>query len=91
MTPAPLLTLAELAARLSCSRELARTLCDRGEIASIRIGTGKRKQYRITEEAIADYLRRAATKTPAASPARKRREGLLSTGYDFLRSQGARV
>jgi len=53
-----LLTFAEVCERLRMSPKTLRKLITSGELVAIRTGNGATSPYRITEEALADYIRR---------------------------------
>lgn len=58
-----LMTLESVAAVLECSYEHARTLCAKGKLPFINIGTGSRVVYRVHPDDLQTYLhdrRRAA-------------------------------
>ena len=61
------LTAAEAAARLGVVPEQVRRLVRGGELAAHRTGSGPNSHYRISEQAIADYIKRHSAPAKAAS------------------------
>ena len=61
------LTVAEAAARLGVVPEQVRRLVRGGELAAHKTGTGLNSHYRISEDAIADYIKRHSGGGQAAS------------------------
>lgn len=84
----PLLTATDVAKRLSLSATTVRALCDAGELKHFRVGAGKRKEYRISEEALEDYLRRSTGQTSNRAAMPRTRQRSLGAGLDFIRSLG---
>jgi len=92
-----LLTAEQVAKKLAVSVTAVRDLCDSGKLPHYRIGTGKKKRYRISPAGLAKYLEGAAGEAPesAARPAtvaaskrpRRSRMAALDDG-EFLRACG---
>lgn len=55
MSTGEILTIAGVAERLKCSKSNARTLITNGRIKSFSVGTGSRKHYRVTPEAVFEF------------------------------------
>jgi excisionase family DNA binding protein len=53
-----LLTATQVRERLGISESKLSELIRTGEIRAMRLGTGPKKQYRITEEALAEFIER---------------------------------
>lgn len=66
-----MLDVATVSERLNLSDDAVRRLCVRGEIQAIRL-PGKRGTYRISEQALADFLAKNIAK-PAPAPSKPRR------------------
>lgn len=54
-----LLTLDEVKTSLKCSYEHARQLCVNGHLAFVDIGCGKRREYRVRRDDLAEFKRSA--------------------------------
>lgn len=66
LTNAPrLLTSQEVAAVLACSHRTATNLIKSGKLPAVRLGEG-RTAYRVSRDALADFITRHATQPPAA-------------------------
>jgi excisionase family DNA binding protein len=86
--PPPLLTASQVAERLAISTTAVRSLCDSGELPSYRIGTGKKKRYRVSPEAVEEYLERSRV-APAVEVVKPRRVNRLEPGgFSLLRAAG---
>lgn len=57
-----MLTIKEVAARLRLNPETVRLHIVSGELAAVKTGPGKTSRYRISEEALADFLKRNTEK-----------------------------
>lgn len=69
-----LLTPAEVAARLRVTPEQVRCLIRTGQLTAVNVGTGPRRPlYRITPDAVAEFLARRGQHAPAARPRPVRR------------------
>lgn len=70
----PLLTPEEVARQFRVTSEQVRCLIRRGQLAAVNVGTGpKRPLYRITPEAVAEFLTRRHRAAPAVRLTRKER------------------
>jgi excisionase family DNA binding protein len=56
-----MLTIKEVAERLRLDPETIRLRIVSGELAAVKTGNGKTSPYRISEEALDDFLKRQAT------------------------------
>ena len=69
-----LLTPSEVAARLRVTAEQVRCLIRTGQLAAVNVGAGaKRPWYRITPDAVNDFLTRRGQLAPQARPSSPRR------------------
>jgi len=69
-----LLTPDEVAARLRVTAEQVRSLIRTGQLTAVNVGTGpKRPLYRITPDAVTEFLARRVQPVPAARPHSPRR------------------
>lgn len=69
---APLLTEREAAALMRVDRRTLRRLVEAGRLRAINVGSGKRRHYRFTQQAIFDIaLQSTASQTAAASSVRR--------------------
>lgn len=69
-----LLTPGEVAAHLRVTAEQVRSLIRTGQLAAVNVGTGpKRPLYRITPEAVTEFLARRGQPAPQARPSSPRR------------------
>ena len=65
-----MLTSAEVCARLRISDRTLRRMIARGDIAAIKLGKGRwGGRYRISEEAVAEYMERQAVEPQTGEPA----------------------
>lgn len=88
--PAPLLTVRQVAERLSLSSTAVYALCDSGELPAFKIGAGKRKRYRIEPVSVEAYLERSKVR-PVVEVARPARAGRVAPGgFVMLRAAGFR-
>ncbi len=53
---ARILTLAEVAERLRCSVSTVKLQIARGNLAAVNLGTASHRHYRVTEQALAEFL-----------------------------------
>ncbi|MFG0261882.1 MAG: helix-turn-helix domain-containing protein [Novipirellula sp. JB048] len=67
-----LLTVAEVAKRLRCKRHLIYGLIRRGDLDAIDLTRGKRASYRISEQALSEFL--AASEVESTEPAAAKRK-----------------
>ncbi len=65
--PPKLLTVAETADRLRCSRALVYQLCERGRLPHHRLGVG-RGTIRVSESDIESYLEQSRVEAPPLQP-----------------------
>ncbi|WP_425618094.1 helix-turn-helix domain-containing protein [Anatilimnocola sp. NA78] len=89
--PVPsLLSAEQVARRLGLSRTAVYALCDAGELKHYRIGVGKKKRFRVSEEQLADYLAGAAADPPPLiqMQQQKRKQPTVYAGASRLRALG---
>jgi excisionase family DNA binding protein len=78
-----MLTPPELAERLKVHPEKIRRWIERGELAAVNVADriGGRPRWRITAEALEDFLRRRATPGPGPRIRRRRRQEKVPEGW----------
>lgn len=64
-----MLTFAEVCDELRMSPKTVRKLIVSGELTAFKAGTAQTSPYRITEEALADFIERQTVRPPASVPA----------------------
>lgn len=79
-----MLDVATVSERLNLSDDAIRRLCKSGELAAIRL-PGKRGTYRISEQALADFLANN-TARPAPTPSKPRRTAVKQVQQTRTRS-----
>jgi excisionase family DNA binding protein len=57
-----MLTARQVQERLGISRETLRKLIGDGQLAAVKLGAGRTSPYRISEEALADFIERQTVK-----------------------------
>lgn len=62
-----MLTIKEVAARLRLNPETVRLRIVAGDLAAVKTGPGKTSRYRISEEALAEFMERQNTANGAQS------------------------
>ena len=99
--PQPLLTTEQVAHRLALSANTVRTLCDSGQLPHLRIGSGKKKEYRVDPADLDAYIEQARVKpeVPEPKPGRGQRKAIpigsqggggRGQGFSLLRAAGYR-
>jgi excisionase family DNA binding protein len=84
--PSELLTPQDAAGQLMVSAEQVRCLIRSGQLAAINVGTGsKRPLYRITTDALADFMSRRFQPAPAIRPKRFKRLTPIQDHFPDLR------
>lgn len=80
-----LLTPGEVAERLRVTAEQVRSLIRTGQLAAVNVGTGpKRPLYRITPDAVTEFLARRGQPAPAIRPPFARRLPLVPDHFPNL-------
>lgn len=72
MPSLPLMTAAEVAAKLACSTDQVHSLISRGHLSAINIGTAGRPFYRVSHDGLETFLEAKRTNT-TPRPTRRRK------------------